>query len=139
MSPALKVTLTLAGILLTGLPLVWLTATPAKQQVTETTPEEAAPRRLYATLHFSGQPEYIILRHNGMLIAELRTPQYAPQDITVELPSGKAIDLEAEASWADNLAGNNALTITLEPEGQQACSVTRWGDSLLHDIFTFTW
>lgn len=138
MSPVLTSTLTLAGVIAAALPLLWLTA-PAPPQEPPTTQQQPAEQQdVYATLTFSGAPSVIILRHNGTTLKEWHTPT-APADTTLSLPAADTIELEAEATWPADASGQNAITITLEPADKESRSSTRWGDSVLHDIFTFTW
>ncbi|MBQ2380113.1 MAG: hypothetical protein II295_06950 [Akkermansia sp.] len=138
MSPALTSLLTLGGVIVAGLPLLWLTA-PAKP--TPNTIEQQAPatmQEVYLTVHFSGSPSAITLRHDGATIAAWQAPT-AELTAALQLPMSDTLELEAEAHWQPDTTGSNAITITLEPANRESRSCTRWGDALLHDIFTFTW
>lgn len=138
MSPALTSLLTLGGVIVAGLPLLWLTAPaqPAQQPVEAQAPTHT--QEVYVTVHFSGSPACITLRHDGSPIAEWQAPT-AELTTTLQLPQDDALELEAEAHWQPDTTGSNAITITLEPANRESRSCTRWGDALLHDIFTFTW
>ena len=138
MSPALTSMLTLGGVIVAGLPLLWLTAPapPAQQPAEIKAPTNT--QEVYITVHFSGTPTSISLRHDGTTIAEWQEPGEM-QTCTLQLPQSDIIELEAEAHWQPDYTGSNAISITIEPANRESRSCTRWGDTLLHDIFTFTW
>ncbi len=139
MNPVLKVSLTAAGIIAAGLPLLWLTAPPSREvQSTVQEPQETL-QTAYATLRFSGTPQRIILRYQGKTLAEISSPEFSPQELLLQLPEENTIELEAEVCWPDGTSGAQAFTITLEPTGREARSETCWAEGEMHDVFVFTW
>lgn len=137
MSPRATFFLTLLGVLIAGAPLPWLTgaAEPAVTAAAETTP--AARQAVYATLRATGKPEKLQLRLHGELLADVTGD--LPWEGDLLLPVGsEAADIEVEAAWAE--PGAQAVTLTLEPDGRDACSCTRWAEAgTMHDVFHFVW
>lgn len=138
MSPRTIFLLTLAGVLLAGLPLPLLTGTPAPAQVHQA-PEEIARKTVYTSIQYSGNIQNFRLRHDKGEWKEVDT-QHAPQELELQLPLSGRIELEVEAQWQE--PGPQAVTLTLEPDGLPVRSETQWmeeGSNSLHTIFTFTW
>lgn len=137
MSPRAAFFLTLLGVLIAGAPLPWLTgaAEPAVPAAAET--ESAARQAVYATLRATGKPEKLQLRLHGELLAEVAGD--LPWEGELLLPEGdEASDIEVEAVWSE--PGEQAVTLTLEPDGRDACSSTRWAENgTMHDVFHFVW
>ena len=138
MNPVLTATLTLTGVLAAGAPLFWLTASPTVQKPEPLPVSEARQEEVYAVIQFSGEPESITLRYQGQTLAEYKAPA-GSIDTTLSLPEGAAGELEAEAHWPESETGAQALTITLERSGREPHSCTRWGEGIIHDIFTYAW
>lgn len=139
MNPVLKVSLTAAGIIAAGLPLLWLTAPLLREvQPTVQKPQETL-QTTYATLRFSGTPQRITIRYQGKTLAEITSPEFSPQELLLQLPEENTIELEAEVCWPDGTSGAQAFTITLEPTGRETRSETCWAEGEMHDIFVFTW
>lgn len=137
MSPRATFFLTLFGVLIAGAPLPWLTgetesATPPAA-VTATT----ARQPVYATLRATGKPEKLQLRFHGELLVEVTGE--LPWEGDLLLPKGGSVsDIEVEAVWTES--GAQAVTLTLEPDGRDACSCTRWAEAgTMHDVFHFVW
>ena len=139
MNPALTATLTLTGVLAAGAPLLWLTASPTVQKPEPLPVSEARQEEVYAVILFSGKPESIILRYQGQTLAEYTAPEGGSIDACLILPAVGACELEAEAHWPESETGAQALTITLERSGREPHSCTRWGEGIIHDIFTYAW
>ena len=139
MNPVLTATLTLAGVLLAGAPLLWLTASPAVQKPEPQLAAATQQEEVYTVIRFSGAPETITLRYQGQTLAEYTAPEGGSIDATLSLPAGDACELEAEAVWPADAAGAQALTIILERPGREPLSCTRWGEGIIHDIFTYAW
>ncbi len=142
MSPALKATLTLVGVLLAGLPLLWLTATPRVQteEVTENT-TTAKNRSIHASIYFSGKPQKITLWHNAEEIATFSAPA-EQQHFTLNLPFIDSAEIEYEVVWDDSTPGMKGFTLHLEPDGLESKSETMWSlpeDSGQHNVFYFQW
>ncbi len=137
MSPRATFFLTLLGVLIAGAPLPWLTgaAEPAVTAAAETAP--AARQAVYATLRATGNPEKLQLRLHGELLSEVIGD--LPWEGDLLLPVGcNATDIEVEAVWPES--GEQAVTLTLEPDGREACSCTRWAEAgTMHDVFNFVW
>ena len=138
MNPVLTTTLTLTGVLAAGAPLLWLTAAPAVQKPAPQSAPMAQQEEVYAVIQFSGEPESITLRYQGQTLAEYKAPA-GSIDTTLSLPEGATGELEAEAHWPESETGAQALTITLERSGREPLSCTRWGEGIIHDIFTYAW
>ncbi len=145
MSPRLTCLLTLAGVILAGVPLLPLTQPRVPGEAAH--PSAAAPRQetgqpVHLTLRFTGKPEALILRYEGEDIATMPpgTPSPWETDLTLSLPSS-SVELEAEASWPAPCP-ENVLTVELAPSGLPTRTETQWSGSdgtLLHTIFTFSW
>ncbi len=144
MSPALKVTLTLTGVLLAGLPLLWLTAPPRvkAEPVTEST-TDTETRSIHASIYFSGSPQKITLWHEAEEIAVFSAP-VGPQHFTMNLPFIDSAVIEYEVVWEESTTGMQGFTLHLEPDGLESKSETMWnppgdGDSTQHNVFYFQW
>lgn len=136
MSPRITFGLTLAGVLLAGAPLPWLTRTaPAPAETQQRVEEQES---VYATLRVTGAPVKLCLRV-GTALYELTDE--LPWEGELPLPGGcAASDIVVEAAWPE--PGEQAVTLTLEPDGRETRSCTRWADAAtgeLHDIFHFVW
>ena len=139
MNPVLTAMLTLAGVLLAGAPLLWLTVSPSVQKPEPQLASEPQQEEVYTVIRFSGAPESITLRYQGQTLAEYISPEGGSIDATLSLPAGDACELEAESVWPASSTGAQALTITLERSGREPLSCTRWGEGIIHDIFTYAW
>ncbi len=142
MSPVLSFGLTLAGVLLAGVPLLYLTADAPQKQIAPR-PEDEAPstHKAFVLVQFTGMPASAQLRYKGKMIAAMPAGTPSPWEEELELPTQGKLELEAELHWPDNSA-ENAVSITIEPPQQPAATDTKWatpGGSLLHDIFCFSW
>jgi len=145
MSPRLTCLLTLAGVVLAGVPLLPLTQPRIPGE--EPYPSTAVPRQetaqpVHLTLRFTGKPDALILRYEGEDIASMPPGTPSPWETDLMLPlSASSVELEAEATWPAP-SPENVLTIELAPSGHPSRTDTQWsgGDgSLLHTIFTFSW
>lgn len=144
MSPTLKATLTLTGVLLAGLPLLWLTATPRVQAATVTEPAgDTETRRIHASIYFSGSPQKITLWHEAEEIASFSAP-IGPQHFTINLPFIDSAEIEYEVVWNEPTTCMQGFTLHLEPDGLESKSETMWNlpgdsDSTQHNVFYFQW
>lgn len=140
MSPRLVFSLALAGVLLAGAPLLWLTAparhAPAKKEA------PAERQAAFVSLKFTGKPVSAALRLEGNGLADMPAGQGSPWELELPLPAGApTLELEAELHWPEG-SPENAATLTVEPEGREGRSDTQWtgaDGSLLHSIFSFAW
>lgn len=142
MSPALSFGMTLAGVLLAGIPLLYLTADAPQQQITPR-PEDEAPstHKAYVMVQFTGEPASAVLCHKGKIIATMPAGTPSPWEEELELPTQGTLELEAELHWPAN-STENAVSITIEPPKQSTSTDTKWtgsDGSSLHDIFRFSW
>ncbi len=139
MSPKLTLFLTFAGVLAAGVPLLWLTQKPVSPQPLAAASAGLQETAVFATLRATGAPTEMALRYHGRLLAEITDG--CPWEGELNLPTEiAAAEIEVEALWPT--PGEQAVTLTLEPAGREACSCTRWADAAegkLHDIFTFVW
>lgn len=139
MSPKLTLFLTFAGVLAAGVPLLWLTQKPVSPQPLAASPAGQQETAVFATLRATGAPTEMALRYHGRLLAEITDG--CPWEGELNLPTEiAAAEIEVKALWPT--PGEQAVTLTLEPAGREACSCTRWADAAegkLHDIFTFVW
>lgn len=146
MAPLLRCVLTVIGVLIAGIPLVYLTLPQnndiRNQQVPPHTPQEQQTRRTFLSLRYTGTPTSGILRYEDSILGEIPEGAASPYEMYVELPHQmKAIDIEVELHWPEG-APENAVTLTLEPQGLPARTETQWTGSLgelLHTIFSLTW
>ena len=140
MSPRCTFLLTLAGVLLAGLPLPWLTRVAETPAVQPEPQKPVAEEPVYATLRCTGNPSRIVLRYGGGELLSVAAADL-PWEGELMLPRGqRSAELEVEAAW--ETPGEQAMTLTLEPAGLPECSCTRWsdaGEGTMHDIFTFVW
>lgn len=146
MSPRVRFLFTLMGVLLAGLPLLWLTLPREQEATPETEPATAAssPKltQAYLNLRFTGKPESIILRYGDDWQAEFPAGTPSPCETTILLPAElTTLDIEAEILWAQD-SPENAATLTVEPNGLPTKTDTQWtgpDGSMLHTIFSFSW
>lgn len=138
MSPRITFLLTLAGVLLAGLPLPLLTR--SAEAPVSAAPETAASAELaWGTISFTGKPLSIKLRSNGGEWVEIPATQ-SGTEYEWELPAPDRVEIEALVTWATEEV--QAVSLTLEPTGREARTATQWkeeGSSTLHSIFTFQW
>ena len=137
MSPRATFFLTLLGVLLAGAPLPWLTGAEEATVPVAAEPAQTDRQQVYASLRATGRPEKLQLRLHGELLAEVDGD--LPWEGDLLLPVGcNATDSEVEAVWPE--PGEQAVTLTLEPDGREACSCTRWAEAgTMHDVFNFVW
>lgn len=144
MSPAFTFSLTLVGVVAAGLPLIWLTGNsprPAAAVQVET-PQEQRTVIVPATIRFTGEPVSIRIRHKGEELACMQTAEISPWMPDLTLPEDdKELELEVEAVWPEGTVTEQALSVTLEPDGLPAAEQTHWstgGTNTLHSLYTFT-
>lgn len=138
MSPRITFLLTLAGVLLVGLPLPLLTRN-AEAPVSAEAETESPSEPSWASISFTGKPLIIKLRHSGGEWVEIPTAQ-SGTEYEWELPAPDRVEIEALVTWATEEV--QAVSLTLEPTGREARTATQWkeeGSSTLHSIFTFQW
>ena len=138
MSPRATFLLTLAGVILVGIPLPRLTGKNDTAPV-EIKAEEAARRCVYATLRYTGQPRQLQVRQGKDNWTDVDCSQ-SPCEFEMELPLSGLMEIEIQGQWED--AAPHAVTLTLEPDGYESRSATEWkeeGSNNLHSVFRFTW
>lgn len=138
MSPRATFLLTLAGVILVGIPLPRLTRKNDTAPV-EIKAEEAARRHVYATLRYTGQPGQLQVRLGKDNWMEVDC-SHSPSEFEMELPLSGLMEIEVRGHWED--AAPHAVTLTLEPDGYESRSATEWkeeGSNNLHSVFRFTW
>lgn len=143
MSPILRISLSIVGVLLMGLPLYHLTVRPQKL----TTHEDVAPKvtkeSINAQIRYSASPQSIILRYQGKEILQLENPPEAEWQGQLELPADAAqIEVEIEALWPDKKNGAQAASLELSPAKRSSQEQNLWlseDENLLHNIFIFSW
>lgn len=139
MSPRITFLLTLAGVLLVGLPLPVLTRS-AEVQSAAAPAASAEAETAWAVLSCTGNPRGIRLRPVGGTWMEVDCTT-GSSDLELELPAGAAVEIEVEAEW-ENAEDLQALSLSLEPAGRETRVETQWkeeGSQTLHSIFTFKW
>lgn len=138
MSPRVTFLLTLAGVILVGLPLPYLTRSertqspPAAATVVENEP-------VWAVISFTGKPQSIRLRPIGKDWQEVDHTS-SGTEIELELPARKMVEIEVQANWEGTEV--QALSLSLEPAGREGKTETQWkeeGSNTLHSIFSFRW
>ena len=138
MSPRVTFLLTLAGVILVGIPLPMLTGNNDAPAV-EIRAEEAARRSVYATMRFTGQPRQLQVRLGKEEWLDVDCSQ-SPSEFELQLPLSGLMEIEIQGQWED--AAPHAVTLTLEPDGYETRSATEWkeeGSNKLHSVFRFTW
>ena len=138
MSPRVTFLLTLAGVILVGIPLPMLTGNNDAPAV-EIRAEEAARRSVYATMRFTGQPRQLQVRLGKEEWLDVDCSQ-SPSEFELQLPLSGLMEIEIQGQWED--AAPHAVTLTLEPDGYESRSATEWkeeGSNKLHSVFRFTW
>ena len=138
MSPRVTFLLTLAGVILVGIPLPMLTGNNDAPAV-EIRAEEAARRSVYATMRFTGQPRQLQVRLGKEEWLDVDCSQ-SPSEFELQLPLSGLMEIEIQGQWED--AAPHAVTLTLEPDGYESRSATDWkeaGSNKLHSVFRFTW
>ena len=144
MTPLTRFLLTLVGVLLAGVPLVYLTMAPRGRETHEqgTPQQQTQSLRTFLTLRYTGSPHSATLRHEDEVIAEIAPATTSPYECFIDLPADtKSADIEVEIHWPEN-SPENAVTLTLEPQGRPTRTETQWtgsNGSLLHSIFSLTW
>ncbi|MBQ4613888.1 MAG: hypothetical protein IJB31_03055 [Akkermansia sp.] len=147
MTPLLRCFFTLIGVLIAGVPLIYLTLPRDKnqqllQQVTPAPQQEQPKCRTFLSLRYTGNLSSGILRYEDSVLAEIPAGTASPYELYIELPPNiKVVDIETELHWPE-ASPENVATLTLEPHGRPARTETQWtgsDGSLLHTIFSFTW
>ncbi len=144
MTPLTRFLLTLVGVLLAGAPLVYLTMAPhGSDTLEQETPQQPTPPlRTFLTLRYTGIPHSATLRHEDEVIAEVSPATASPYECFIHLPADTtSADIEVEIHWSAD-SPENAVTLTLEPQGRPSRTETQWtgsNGSLLHSIFSLTW
>ncbi len=139
MSPRVTFLLTLAGVLLAGLPLPFLT----RNAETQTAPAPAAAAEketVWAVLSFTGKPQSIRLRPAGGAWQEVDCTT-SNADFELQLNPSATVEIEIRAEW-ESPEAVQALSLSLEPAGWETKTQTQWkegGSRTLHSIFTFQW
>lgn len=139
MSPRATFLLTLAGVILVGIPLPLLTRKNDNAPAAAVNAEEAARRTVYATLRYTGQPTRLQVRqaHGEWILLDCCG---SPSDFEMQLPLSGLLEIEIQGCWEETVP--HAVTLTLEPDGYEARSATEWkedGSNNLHSVFRFTW
>lgn len=138
MSPRVTFLLTLAGVILVGIPLPMLTDNNDAPAV-EIRAKEAARRSVYATMRFTGQPRQLQVRLGKEEWLDVDCSQ-SPSEFELQLPLSGLMEIEIQGQWEDSAP--HAVTLTLEPDGYETRSATEWkeeGSNKLHSVFRFTW
>lgn len=139
MSPRITFLITLAGVLLVGLPLPLLTRSAEVQS--EAAPAASAEEETaWAVLTYTGNPRCIRLRPVGGNWMEVDSTT-GSTDFELKLPPNATVEIEVQAEW-ENPEALQALSLSLEPAGRETRTETQWkeeGSQLLHSIFTFKW
>lgn len=143
MSPILRISLSILGVLLMGLPLYHLTIKAAPQKTYAALPPAQAQESINARIRYTAKPQSIILRYQGKVILQLISPPEAEWQGQLELPAQAAqIEVEIEAQWPDGKSGAQAASLELSPAKRSSQEQSLWlaeNESLLHDIFIFSW
>ena len=138
MAPRTTFLITLAGVLLVGLPLPFLTRVTAPASVPRARADDEAAITAYATVRYTGQPQSMELRHRGRIWQV--DPTASPAEIELELSGTTGLEMELRAAWDD--AAPQAVTLTVEPDGLPPRTETQWkeeGSNTLQSIYSFTW
>lgn len=138
MSPSVTFLLTLAGVLLVGLPLPVLTRS-AEKTVAEPATHAEEEKMAWAVVSFTGNPRSIRLRPVGGDWQEADcTTNRAETELAIH--PRKTVEIEVKAEW--DTPEVQALSLSLEPVGHEARTDTQWKEedsNTLHSIFTFRW
>ena len=138
MSPRIIFLLTLAGVLLVGLPLPILTRSAEKQQA-PTSANAVKMETVWAVISFTGTPLNLRLRKVGGNWQDVDCSA-SGVELELELPIRGTVEIELQAEWKE--PDVQAISLSLEPPGQDGKEETQWkeeGSRTLHNIFTFRW
>ena len=139
MSPRATFLLTLLVVLLVGIPLPLLTGKAEHEPMATTTECSTETETCYCTIHFTGKPVNIRIRHSAGDWKELGTARNQ-HEFELEIPKQPGIEIEMQATWEDTTL--QAVSLTLEPTGRESQMKTLWKEedsTELHDIMIFTW
>lgn len=141
-SPLRQLFLTLAGVLLAGVPLYILTmpATPNQQEWHESAPS-LPDIPAYLTVRCAHTPSSIVIRSGDRILLERKSPVQlvSEHDVSLPIPASGTVRLKVEASWPENTP-DTPITLILEPERRNSRTETRWSvGQHLNDLYTFSW
>jgi len=143
MTPILRISLSIFGVILMGLPLCYLTIKQKKANIREEAIPAQAQQSVAAQIRYTAKPQSIILRYQGKDILKLEPPPEAEWQGSLELPAkATQIEVEIEALWPEDNKGIQALRLELSPAKQSSQEHSLWlaeGENLLHNIFIFSW
>lgn len=138
MSPRATFLLTLAGVILVGIPLPFLTRSEKTQPPPAAT-TVVGNEPVWAVISFTGKPQSIKFRPIGQDWQEADLTA-SGTEIELELPARKTLEIEVQANWEGTEV--QALSLSLEPAGREGKTETQWkeaGSHTLHSIFSFRW
>lgn len=145
-SPPKHLLLLLLAFALIAVPLARLTLGNGSNLVAETETSlgslaEPMERLARVVLRFAHQPRTLSLLSGERDLLEGVNWGESPVELEVPLPWGKeGLELVVEARWDLEPGVATAVTVEVEPEGEEQRSETRWSDSgSISDVLTFEW
>ena len=145
-SPPKHLLLLLLAFALIAVPLARLTLGNGRELVAETETSlvslaEPMERLARVVLRFAHQPQTLSLLSGERDLLEGVDWSESPVELEVPLPWGKeGLELVVEARWDLEPGVATAVTVEVEPEGEEQRSETRWSDGgSISDVLTFEW
>ncbi len=140
-SPLRQFFLTLAGVLLAGIPLYFLTTPTASPRPQSPIIASVHTSPAYITIRCAHAPETITILLDQRVLVEKKSPiaLTIEEEITLPIPPSGSVRLKVEATWPEHTP-DTPITITLEPEQLESHTETHWSaGTRLNDIYTFSW
>lgn len=144
-SPLKQCLWTLLAAVLLAVPLYRLTMPAAAVSVRDTggVPEKAENEvACLLAVRCVSAPEKLVVRLGGKVVFDLaEESEFSPRmEKDVLLPLRKKMEFHLEAVWPETESGDQPITVSIEPDGMEERSATRWSHGrTLNDIFSFSW
>ena len=145
-SPPTHLIVLLLAFAIIALPLARLTSgsggelagATAQATVSEGEPSQRTARVL---LRYAHRPKVLSLVCEERDLLQGVDWAEVPVEFDAELPVGPdGLELTLEAAWDSGSEGSTAVTVEVEPEGEERRSQTRWSDDgSISDVLTFEW
>lgn len=92
------------------------------------------------------KPEELVVRLGGEVVFDLSKEQEfstrMEKELELELllPKGRKMEFVVDAVWSKSAEGDQPMTISVEPDGMDERSATRWSQGrVLNDVFFLSW
>ena len=137
-SPPIQLFLLVLAFGLAGVVLARLTGNEVKEGPKAV--KKAEKSKMTLRLSWAGKLEKLSLKHEERELASKVDLSGDEAEIGIEAEVAKTgVELFLDAKWADGTP-KTALSVELEPDGQEARSQTRWTtEAAVNDLLVFTW